>query len=225
MSFDYPYAGLILPDAQDLDPGPYLDSAARILTEQDPRLDMAGPVKRADARVMGAHLGICVVPEEQSDYGPRVVLEVVTEDGSPPDDTQAAKLLSDTVREALKHSSADILEWYAPDILIDREDFLRLKGYVSPRRLGRLSPEIEDTLFDTAAATQSICKTLYPDPDAPCAVTPPVRKRIRPDFKGIFSRFGGMGLKRMSQTAAVTSLYAILATTGQWQMMITPLWP
>ncbi|GGF81828.1 MULTISPECIES: hypothetical protein [Mameliella] len=220
MTFEYPYAGMILPDVRDLHPEPYLESAAKVLARLDPRPDAKSPTRRQPGRVMGHHLGISVLSEELSDYGPRVVLEVVTADGTPPDETDAARLLSDTVRAALDHSSADILEWFAPDTLIDRDDFIRLRNFVSPRRIGRVDTEIEDALFESAAAAQGICGTLYPKrskpaeiPNLPAVVAQSAMQR-RP------SRFG---LRRASQMMAVTSLIAVLSTTGQMDYFLRQL--
>lgn len=212
MTFEYPYAGLILPDAQDLAPGPYLDSAARVLARLDPCGDHTAPTRRTTHRVTGHHLGISVFCEEQSDYGPRVTLEVVTVDGTPPDETDAARLLSDTVHETLDHCSADILEWYAPGALIDRDDFIRLRGYVSPRRMRHVAPETQDALFENAEAAQNICGTLYPkrpetDPETPDM--PPA------------ARTGWSSLRRIGQMAAATCALALLTSTGQVQLLFS----
>lgn len=224
MTFDYPYAGLILPDVRDLSPEPYLASAARVLARLDPRADKAAPTQVQEGRVMGRSLGIAVVPEEQSDYGPRVVLEVVTSDGTPPDDGEAARLLSDTVREALNHSSADILEWYRPDVLIDREDFIRLRNFVSPAKIAEMDSRIEDALFESAAAAQGICGTLYPDVPEDVIV-----QKVQPKasvVKGFFARMsGGLGLRRTSQMAAVTCLFAVLTSGGHMGVVLAPLMP
>lgn len=217
MTFDYPYAGLILPDAQDLSPVPYLNSAAEVLARLDPRPDADCPTRQIGGRMMGQTLGIAVIPEEQSDYGPRVLLEVVTTDGAPPDDNAAARLLSDTVAAALDHSSADILEWYAPDVLIDREDFLRLRGLVSPRHFAQMSAEIEDALFESVLAAQGICGKLYSD-------TAPAAEKSRDEIvetPGFMAFVNGFGLRRTSQMAAVTSLLAVLTSTGQVDFLIS----
>ncbi|WP_421904486.1 hypothetical protein [Mameliella sp.] len=220
MTFEHPYAGMILPDTRDLHPGPYLDSAAKVLARLDPRPDAKAPTRRKPGLVMGQHLGIAVLPEEQSDYGPKVVLKVVTADGTPPDETDAARLLSDTVRAALNHSSADILEWFSPETLIDREDFIRLRNFVSPRRIGRVDTEIEDALFESAAAAQGICGSLYPEssksaeiPNLPAVVAESTMKR----------RHSWFGLRRASQMIAVTSLIAVLSTTGQMDYFLRQL--
>ncbi|WP_417209891.1 hypothetical protein [Antarctobacter sp.] len=221
MSFDYPYAGLILPDAQDLSPDPYLDSAARVLVRLDPCDTPEAETRRNGSRVFGRHLGISVIPEEQSDYGPRVVLEVVTADGSPPDETDAARLLSDTVRDALEHSSADILEWYSPEVLIDREDFIRLRKFVSPRRIGQIDANIEDALFESAEAAQGIFGALYPNGSHPAesdaqAALPPETQPTRGGF---------FGVRRAGQIAAVTCLLAVLTSTGQMQILFSQFLP
>ncbi|SNS77277.1 hypothetical protein [Antarctobacter heliothermus] len=221
MSFDYPYAGLILPDAQDLSPAPYLDSAARVLARLFPQDDRNVPTHCDGARVFGDHIGISVIPEEQSDYGPRVRLEVVTADGRPPDETDAARLLSDTVYDALDHSSADILEWYSPEVLIDREDFIRLRKLVSPRRIGQIDSTVEDALFESANAAQGICGALYPDAsDAAPQETPAALPAETPP-----ARSGFFGLRRVGQMAAVTSLLAVLTSTGQVQLLFNQFLP
>lgn len=221
MSFDYPYAGLILPDAQDLSPTPYLESAARVLARLFPQDDRGAPTECDGMRVFGDHIGIAVIPEEQSDYGPRVRLEVVTADGRPPDETDAARLLSDTVYEALEHSSADILEWYSPEVLIDREDFVRLRKFVSPRRIGHIDSSVEDALFESANAAQGICGALYPEAtdDAPQDTAADLPPETPPARSGFF------GLRRVGQMAAVTGLLAVLTSTGQVQLLFSQFLP
>lgn len=221
MTFEYPYAGLILPDVQDLAPAPYLDSAARVLARLDPSSDHKAPTQCDGSCVTGRHLGISVISEEQSDYGPRVVLEVITTDGTPPDETEAARLLSDTVREALDHSSADILEWYSPEVLIDRDDFIRLRKFVSPRRIGQVDAQIEDALFESADAAQGICGSLYPDGEGADPHIPPaaVAAASLPTSGGLF------GLRRAGQMAAVTCLIAVLTSTGHMQILFSQFLP
>ncbi|CUH80055.1 hypothetical protein [Tropicibacter naphthalenivorans] len=150
---EYPYAGLILPDTQDLDPDPYLDTAARVVAQLDPRQGRAP--QRGSNAVMGRSLGIQVISEEDSDYGPRVLIEVITRAGGLPTEDQdeaAAQLLSAVVLAALEHSSADILEWYSPDVLLDREDFIRLRSYVSPRRAEPVVRSVDEVLNDVQPA-------------------------------------------------------------------------
>ncbi|EBA09827.1 hypothetical protein [Sagittula stellata] len=170
---EYPYAGLVLPDATDLDPAPYVESAARVLARLDPVPGKA-PSRSVHAdKVFGRRYGIHVIPEEQSVYGPRVLLEVITTDGEPLDDEKAARILSDTVLAALDHSSADILEWYSPDVLLDRDDFVRLRSYVSPHRMPELDAEMENELFEHENLNGHFSKT---SPETP---TPePVEERL-----------------------------------------------
>lgn len=194
---DYPYAGLILPDARDLDPGPYLAAAEIALARHDPVPD--GRPHRPDAGnfVPGHAFGVTVLPEEQSDFGPRVLIEVTAADGGPPDDDETASaILSDTVLLALEKSSADILEWYAPDMLIDRADFLRLRACVAPRRGDTAAPDTPDTsrFQDTDAVAHSLMaceeiaaglrRSLYPD-DTPEPVRPKAKapRRARPRLR------------------------------------------
>lgn len=226
MPNDYPYAGLILPDVRDLPATPYLESAGRVLARLDPRPDAEAPTRLDGQSVMGRCLGIMVTPEEHSDYGPRVLLEVVTVDGSSPDESDAARLLSEAVREALEHSSADILEWYSPDVLIDRDDFIRLRNFVSPRQLGRVDAEIEDNLFESAAAAQAICGTLYPKAPEQRPASPGLPAVVPVAAKtGILARFRGFNLRRSSRAAAVTCLYVALMSTGQMNQVVTTLLP
>lgn len=149
---EYPYAGLILPDASDMDPAPYLDAAQRALARHDP---VPGGVPHRSAhgnRVLGEKFGVIVVPEEDSDYGPRMLIEVVTAEGELPEDEEtAAAILSDTALASLEFSSADILEWYAPDVLITRQDFIRLRAYTSTSRNGseaQAQPEPDSEMSD-----------------------------------------------------------------------------
>lgn len=131
---EYPYAGMILPDAQDMDTAPYLNSAREVLSKYEQGYI---PVLNDNGDLMGHSMGVRVSAEEDSDFGPRVLIEIITPNGDHADDSmdeQAAQVLSDTVLAALDHSTADILEWYSPDVLLDVEDFVRLRSYVSPRR-------------------------------------------------------------------------------------------
>ena len=218
MTFDYPYAGLILPDASDMSPQPYLDSAAEILTGMDPRPDAAAPVARQGGRVMGRHLGIAVIPEDQSDYGPRMVLEVVTMDGTPPEDAAAARLLSATVRLALTHSSADILEWFAPDVLMDCDDFLRMQTLVTPHKKPLMSHVAEDALFETDTAAQAICGSLYPASNPVAQSGPDIDMDI--PKPSLLARLSRLGLRRGGQMAAVTSLVMLLGMSGQMPILL-----
>ena len=123
-TIEYPYAGLVLPDAADLDPAPYLDSAARVLARLD-AIPGALPHRSAHGnKVIGRRFGVIVEPQEDSDYGPKVVVEIIAADGETPDEEKSARILSEVVLACLDHSSADILEWYSPDVLLDRDDFM-----------------------------------------------------------------------------------------------------
>jgi len=160
-TLEYPYAGLILPDSQDVDPAPYLDTAARVLARMDPVPGAAPWRSETGNKVIGRRYAVIVIPEEDSDYGPKMVVEVTTADGGLPDEEKAAKILSDVVLAALDHSSADILEWYAPDVLLDRDDFVRLRSYVSPKRLIEVDEEMEDALFDNENITQGVRESQF----------------------------------------------------------------
>ncbi len=176
---EYPYAGLILPDSQDLDPGPYLDTAAKVLARLD-AIPGAVPHRSAHgSKVLGRRYGVVVVPEEDSDYGPKMVIEVITVNGEMPDEEKGARILSDVALACLDHSSADILEWYSPDVLLDRDDFIRLRSYVSPRRMIEVDEETEDALFENENITQGVRDNLYGAPTpVPLEERPTVTDRL-----------------------------------------------
>jgi hypothetical protein len=173
IAFEHPYAGMILPDASDLDPAAYLDAATAALTRHDRG---APPQRHAETgRVTGGRFSISVTPEEDSDYGPRMVFAISAADGGRTEDEHAARLLSDCVLLALKTSQADIVEWYSPDVLIDREDFIRLRSYVSPRRTRpqprRIKAEAPRRPRPPAAASASRDPRSLPAQTAPAPLT------------------------------------------------------
>ncbi|MEQ5868480.1 hypothetical protein J4E08_01065 [Sagittula sp. NFXS13] len=161
---EYPYAGLILPDATDLDPVPYLDTAAKVLDQLDAVPGAAVHRLAHGNRAFGRRFGIIVTPEEDSDYGPRVLIEIITRNGAIPEDERAANILSDVVLACLAHCDADIIEWYSPDVLLDRDDFIRLRSYVSPRRLQELDEDMADDLFDSEQMAAKMLESLYGAP-------------------------------------------------------------
>jgi hypothetical protein len=140
---EFPYAGLILPDAQHLDATRYLNDAAAVLLDLDPTAKGVPYVSDNGTTLFGGRFGVSVEAQEDSDYGPRILIKVLSADGELPDDEEAAQILSDTVLAALKWSNADIIEWYAPDVLLSSEDFIRLRSYVSPRRKANQAPEAD----------------------------------------------------------------------------------
>lgn len=248
ITIEHPYAGLILPDASDLDPAPYLKAATISLARQE-----AGSrpcIDSGKSAVIGRDFGIVVTPQEDSDYGPRVLIEVIAADGGPPEDEMAARILSDTVLLALKTSEADILEWYAPDVLIDREDFIRLQSYVSPRR----APSAPDPAED-AELPDSLRAMLAPDPapaedqDRPATTDRLAQYRIRveqtdPQDRRITSArwlktgamgllsaplapvrfvvglYRGMDIRLVSRALAVTMLFVALYNTDRLQTVL-----
>ncbi|WP_425101250.1 hypothetical protein [Tropicibacter sp. S64] len=165
---EYPYAGLILPDERGLAIGPYLDTCQQVLARLDPR--PVGVPKRSEKRqaVLGNHYGLRVRPEADGLYGPRVVIDIITRDGSPVPEEVGAKLLSDTVLAALEHSPADTIEWYSPDTLLDAEDFIRLRNYTTPRRRA-MTPEDEDAATRHAVEEALSEAALYDVEDDPVA--------------------------------------------------------
>ncbi|MFW2545028.1 hypothetical protein ACN2XU_20545 [Primorskyibacter sp. 2E107] len=164
---EYAYAGLILPDERGLSIAPYLDSCQQVLARLDPR--PVGVPKRSAKRqaVLGHYFGLRVTAEADSDYGPRILIEVITRDGAAPDEETAARLLSDTVLASLEHSHADMIEWFSPDTLLDTADFVRLRNYTSPQRARRAPTHEQDV--ETAAALavqelfqdQALCDPVY----------------------------------------------------------------
>lgn len=132
---EFPYAGLILPDAEGMDKNIYLDAAETALTRHDPNQE--GGVRRIKGKnsVLGMNYAVRVRIEEDSDYGPKVMLEIVMRKGVKVSEEKAARILSDAVLLALEESPADIIEWFSPDVLLDSVDFIRLRSYVSPQRL------------------------------------------------------------------------------------------
>ena len=187
ITVEYPYAGFILPDASDLDPGPYLEAAATALSRHDS--SSAPRIRPRRSQVLGQDFGMNVIPEEESDYGPRVVMEVFAADGGMPDDEIAARILSDAVLLALETSEADILEWYSPDVLIDRDDFIRLRSYVSPRRA---QPEDSEDSAEEETEHETLPRALRamlepivagPDDDRPAATDRLARYAVRLEQK------------------------------------------
>lgn len=143
-----PYAALILPDAGGLIAKPYLDAAAGVLLSRDP-LSGGAPFRNPRrGSVQGGRYGIRVTLEERGRYGPSVRLELTGARADLSEDPEAAGILSDTVVKALEHSRADIVEWAAPTVLIDRDDFIALRRYVSPRRGDRLQHKVPLTPAD-----------------------------------------------------------------------------
>ena len=116
------YAGLILPDARDMDSWPYLSETARVLEqiEQDP-----DQITLDDDRglVIGPRMGLVITPQEDSDFGPRILLQVVPRSDAAPSTREQRDFLATCLREMLDWSPADIVEWGAPTNLIDAEDF------------------------------------------------------------------------------------------------------
>lgn len=165
---EYPYAGLILPDERGLAVGPYLDTCQQVLARLDPR--PVGVPKRSPKRnaVLGNRYGLRVRADATGDYGPRIIIDILTRDGGPVPEQFGAKLLSDTVLAALEHSPADTIEWYSPDTLLDAEDFIQLRSYVTPRRR-RIKPEDAD--LATLHAVEDLMHEAesYPDEPEPVA--------------------------------------------------------
>ncbi len=129
-----PYAGLVLPDVSDLEVIPYLETASRCLAELEPWSDRAPRISERKSAVFGDKYAIKIRVEEDSIYGPRVVMTAIARNPERDTEEVLAKLLSDTVLASLAHSSCDIIEWDSPDVLIGRDDFIRLRSYVSPLR-------------------------------------------------------------------------------------------
>ncbi len=147
-----PYAGLVLPDATDMRVSPYFASAKAVLAEidgQEPRF-----IPECDL-LIGATFGVQIELDEYSDYGPKIVLEVLSSTDEDPEIEAASVLLSSLVERCLEHSPADIIEWQSHDVLIATDDFLRLRG-LAPRQVS-LSDE-DNAQF---TATEQIRTALY----------------------------------------------------------------
>lgn len=157
-----PYAGLILPEAGAFDPELYLQAAESALLAHDPGETGIRRLTRK-ATVLGRDYGIRISHDEDSDYGPKVTLTIVTRAGVTPCEDKAARLLSDAVLVALNTSPADIVEWCAPDVLLDSEDFLRLRNYVSPQRIADKAGTDE---MQMACAFRAALDTAQPDTEA-----------------------------------------------------------
>lgn len=134
-SYPSPYAGLILPDANLADLLPYMEAAETALLKHDPSDNGASRLMRKTT-VVGRDYAVRIRYQEISDYGPRVLLQVVTRKGVELCEEKASRILSDSVLHALTSSPSDIIEWCAPDVLLDSDDFIRLRSYVSPMRFG-----------------------------------------------------------------------------------------
>ncbi|MDA7424738.1 hypothetical protein [Thalassococcus lentus] len=152
-----PYAGLVLPDMTDLELNDYLVSAARCLAELEPWSERPPRISERKSAVFGDNYGIKMRAEEDGIYGPRIVMTAIARNPDEDSEEILAKLLSDTVLAVLEHSSCDIIEWYSPDVLIGREDFIRLRSYVSPLRNNQLQPDAQyisqdDELSEVEAA-------------------------------------------------------------------------
>jgi hypothetical protein len=116
------YAGLILPDARDMDSWPYLSETARVMAQIGQDQDQI-TVDDAHGLVMGPRMGLVITPQEDSDFGPRILLQVVPRSDSPSTAAQQRDFLAICLREMLDWSPADIVEWGAATNLIDAEDF------------------------------------------------------------------------------------------------------
>jgi hypothetical protein len=131
---DTSYAALILPDATGLDPLPYLLAAKRAVARHDSDGDSAPRCDRTALMIRGDSLCVTVEPQPISDFGPRILFMASAAPDARFSPERAARVLSQTVLVSLKVSNADIVEWFAPDMLFDAEEFIRLRSYVSPRR-------------------------------------------------------------------------------------------
>jgi hypothetical protein len=109
-----------------------LAAAARVLAARDARDDGA-PVRLPHRNaVHGARLAVHVRLDGDSDAGPRLLIEVVDRRGG--DVEAAAAILSHVVLDVLRGCPADVIEWGASGALIQRDDFITLASYTSPRR-------------------------------------------------------------------------------------------
>ncbi len=203
-----PYAGLILPDEEGLDLKPYFDAARRVLRRLDP-IERLGTRSSCSKRIVrGERYGIRFTPETDSDYGPRMNLEVIARGGKIADEEFAARLLSDLVLETLDHCDADVIEWYAPEVLIDRDDFIRLRRYVSPRRSAEFGDV--DELSRSGQFNEALCAMDRTDVDDAAAPPDPERQPNRL-VAALRSRFSGASAGEMRMSAASWAITGTLA--------------
>mgnify|MGYP000049995452 CR=1 FL=1 len=137
------YAALILPDTNGMAPGPYLSAATDAVARADCAPGCRPGMSDDLTAVWGDTIRIEITPQEDSDYGPRILFTARATSNARFSEDRAATILSHTLVAALRFSPADIIEWNAPDILLDTEDFLTLRSYVSPNR--RPAAPVEDT--------------------------------------------------------------------------------
>ncbi len=126
------YAALILPHTRGADVKTCLAAATRVLAAQDARDDGAPFQLPHRQAVHGARHAVRVLLEENSDVGPRLVIEVADRRGE--DTEAAAAILSAITVETLRDCPADLIEWGAPGAYIECDEFITLSTYVSPRR-------------------------------------------------------------------------------------------
>lgn len=127
-----PYAGLILPTAAPADLASYLDAAERAVLRHDPSSAGSRRLEHKSC-VLGLDYGLNVSYREDGDYGPMVTLKIVTRKGFEICEDTATQILSDAVLFALDTSTADIIEWCAPGVILDSADFIRLRSIASPQ--------------------------------------------------------------------------------------------
>ncbi|MBV2361379.1 hypothetical protein KUH32_16565 [Thalassococcus sp. CAU 1522] len=124
------YAALILPDLQGLEAESSASASTRVLTKASPGNRAERFATDDGAIVLCGQWAIRISVQPDSDYGPRILLEPLDRDGGEVPEDVASRLLSDIVLETLADSPADIIEWYAPETLIGRDDFIKLRRFV-----------------------------------------------------------------------------------------------
>ncbi|WP_417720484.1 hypothetical protein [Salipiger sp.] len=175
---EYPYAGLILPDADFVETGPYLDAAEEVLLRLDCASQQRPRRSRKRAAVMGDRYGLLVVPQPDCAAGPRIAICAIARGGGVPRGEDVARILSDVVLDILQFSPAESVEWCSPDVHISAADFIRLRSYVSPRRkhLAPISHKDEQAL---AESIREAMEKVAADLPGGLALSPSERRKSR----------------------------------------------
>ncbi|MCT4553503.1 MAG: hypothetical protein N4A53_02345 [Pelagimonas sp.] len=162
---DITYAGLILPDIRQMDPAPYLQEVAQACTQLDTPGKGGVQVDHRRGEVRSAHLVLRIRAEENSPFGPRILIRVLARPGQTPDFRRACAVLRRAVTLALHWSHADIIEWGDPSYLVDATAFHTHLGASIP-----LVPV--SSAEDPFSAYDQRMSTLYAD-EAPLPLASP----------------------------------------------------
>lgn len=209
-SFD---ASLLLPDIPDGLAVDLLDAMAASLTEAQ-----AHPVlSEADALTLCAgslrgHLTL----DLDHDLGPRVTVTLGDTD-TPPDEALVS-ILGGMILAALERCEADHVIWLGEDVLLERDEFIELRTYVSPRRSGRRAADpVYIDGWDNAEANLARLFRNVPEPEAsqrpPSPPCPPASRSVA---RILFDRIDGMSPDDRHDAAACW------AVTGAMGVFVWP---